>query len=290
MHRTLRVCGHVCVAILTCCLAVAQAQPEPIPLGDLLEPLPEIEGGEPLGAEDASAEDDRPRIPEPMVFDLVRPLGAKRGEVEFNTLALIPARRVRIAGHGLPDELGVLPDHTRRTEWAPEIEMALWDGFAVEFELPFEEGHLAAYKTAVQLTLGTAFDNKYIHGIQAIAQYDVDPEVGLLTFLYIGGLRLDETWSILFMGGFRAEIGGGNLTESTERLFNFNLFADVCDHLTVGVESDYAVAMGGDSSLLLMPQLHWEVHDNAMLQSGAGVRFADGVTVPEIGVRAIISR
>lgn len=32
---------------------------------------------EPWGAEDTSTEDDKPRIPEPMVFDLMRPLGAR---------------------------------------------------------------------------------------------------------------------------------------------------------------------------------------------------------------------
>lgn len=46
--------------------------------------------GEPWGAEDASAEDDKPRIPEPMVFDLMRPLGAHANEAEVNILGLFP--------------------------------------------------------------------------------------------------------------------------------------------------------------------------------------------------------
>lgn len=42
--------------------------------------------------ERVSGEERGPRIPEPMVFDLVRPLGAKRGEGEINVLGMIPLR------------------------------------------------------------------------------------------------------------------------------------------------------------------------------------------------------
>lgn len=44
-------------------------------------------GQEPYGAEDAGAEDDPVHIPEPMVFDLVRGLGAEKGEFEANVLS-----------------------------------------------------------------------------------------------------------------------------------------------------------------------------------------------------------
>ena len=67
----------------------------------------------PAGAQEA------PEIAEPMVFDLVRPLGARRGELEVNALA-----QRNLSG----------PD--RNVEWAPEIEYAVADGFAVELELP----------------------------------------------------------------------------------------------------------------------------------------------------------
>ena len=66
-----------------------------------------------------------PHIPEPMVFDMVRPLGAQRGELEINTLA-----QRNLSGSG------------SRTEWAPEIEYAFMDGLAIEFELPFENSEL----------------------------------------------------------------------------------------------------------------------------------------------------
>ena len=67
----------------------------------------------------AAPTQDGPDIPEPMVFDMIRPLTAKRGEVEVNTLV----QRDLSGPRG-------------EVEWAPEIEMAVADGFAVELELP----------------------------------------------------------------------------------------------------------------------------------------------------------
>jgi|688.fasta_scaffold151460_4 hypothetical protein len=108
---------------------------------------------EQFGAEELYDGDDSPRIPEPMVFDLVRPLGAKRGEAEVNTLAVIPLNR-----------------NMGRVEWAPEVEFAIADGLAFEFELPFEEWSLKSYKTAGQITFGKAFNDSFIHGAQGILQ------------------------------------------------------------------------------------------------------------------------
>lgn len=47
--------------------------------------------------ERVSGEERGPRIPEPMVFDLVRPLGAKHREGEINVLNVIPLRRKSMA-------------------------------------------------------------------------------------------------------------------------------------------------------------------------------------------------
>ena len=57
-------------------------------------------------------------------------------------------------------------------DWAPEVEVAVTDRFALEFELPFEDGDLVAYKLAAQATFGTAFDDAYIHGKQVIVDKD----------------------------------------------------------------------------------------------------------------------
>lgn len=73
-------------------------------------------------------------IPEPLNFDLVRGLGAKKGELEINTLAQFPFQNFSSTG----------------IDWAPEIEYALLDGFAIELEIPMNNGEFEAFKAAMQ--------------------------------------------------------------------------------------------------------------------------------------------
>lgn len=241
---------------------------------------------EPWGAEDKSAEDDRPRIPEPMVFDLIRPLGARRGELEVNTLAIFPLSRAEEDHDAIPDALGLDDQHI---EWAPEVEYAPWDDFALELELPFQQATLGAYKGAAQWTFGTDAKRQFTHGAQLIVQYDRKPASWLPTLLYLAGKRFDEVWSVLGMFGARgnsgAELGG----DRVELLANVSLFADFAEHLTVGLETNFAQTFTGRSALLVMPQLHWEITDFVMLQGGAGARITSDSTIPEASMRLIRS-
>ena len=239
--------------------------------------------------ERVSGEARGPRIPEPMVFDLVRPLGAKRGETEVNTLGLVPLTRTSRRVNGAPDPLGLVrrsPDR-QGIEWAPEVEYTIRDGLAVEFELLMENGHLEAYKGAGQITFGTAFNHHVIHGAQAIVQYDLDPKVWTATWLYLAGVRLDETWSLFGMFGPRHEIGAVPGGRKVELLSNITVFADVTDRVVAGVETNYGQVIGGHSSLLVMPQIHYELGAFWMLQAGVGARFTSELTLPEIGFRLI---
>lgn len=227
---------------------------------------------EQFGAEELYDGDDSPRIPEPLVFDLVRPLGAKRGEAEINTLAVIPLNR----------SLG-------QAEWAPEIEFAIADGVAFEFELPFEEWSLKSYKTAGQVTFGKAFNDSFIHGAQGILLYDKETRNWSPTLLYLAGIQFDETWSALAMVGIRTEIGGESRTERTQRLFNFSLFQHVSDFTTLGLETNTVVDLDGTSEFRLMPQVHRELRDHIMLQVGSGFLFTPEATIPESAFRLIYS-
>lgn len=243
-----------------------------------------VSDGEPPGAEDASAEDDRPRIPEPMVFDLVRPLGALRGEFEFNTLALIPIGNP--PDSDIPNALGLTDD---KTEWAPEFEYAVLDGLAFELELPFETTTLASYKGAGQWTFGTAFGNRYIHGVQAILQFDRHPVSWLPTVLYVAGFELNPTWSVFGMLGVRGDTGAEVRSDRVQRIVNLSLFRHLTDLATFGVESNLAVAASGNSSLLVIPQLHFEITDYFMIQAGAGGIFTNEGSAGQGGVRVIRS-
>lgn len=243
---------------------------------------------EPFGSEDFGSEDHRPRIPEPMVFDLVRPLGAKKGELEINVLGVFPMYR-RAPRNPVPDPIGLVSPGNPQAEWAPEIEFAIFDGFSLEFELPFDEHHLAAYKGAAQLTFGTAFDQQFIHGAQTILLYDRDTGNWSPTLLYLAGVRFDKYWSMLGMMGVRTEINGEDTAERTESLFNLSIFRDITDDFTAGIESNLSQSLSGTSTLFLMPQIHYEITNHLMIQTGAGLHFTNNSTIPEAAGRLIYS-
>lgn len=239
--------------------------------------------------ERVSGEEKGPRIPDPMVFDLIRPLGAKRGEAEFNSLARIPLRRKTRQVDGVSDPLGLVrrsPDR-QGIEWAPEIEYVLADGLAVEVELPMESFSVEAYKVAGQATFGTLWDHRFIHGAQVIAQYNIDPRFWTTTWLYLAGVRIDQTWSIFGMFGPRFEHGSSIGGLHKELLSNVTLFADVTNRMVAGVETNFGQVLGGHSALLVMPQVHYEVDLHWMIQGGIGVRITNDLTLPEIGFRLI---
>ena len=84
----------------------------------------------------------------------MRGLGAERGELEVNALSLID-----------PERGSVL--------WAPEIEWAFADGYAVELELPFDDRRLQAIKVAVQGTMPSPW-RSFTHGWRVFAEVDLD--------------------------------------------------------------------------------------------------------------------
>jgi hypothetical protein len=239
--------------------------------------------------ERVSGEDKGPRIAEPMVFDLIRPLGAKRGEREINVLGLVPLVNRSRPVDGIPDSLGLVrrsSDH-EGIEWAPEIEYAVCDGIAIELELPMENARLEAYKAAGQVTFGTAFDHRFIHGAQAIVQYGRHPNLWTTTLLYLAGFRFDETWSVFGMFGSRAEVHGEVPNKEVGLLANVTLFADVTDQIVAGLETNVGQTLGGRTEVLIMPQLHYEMDRHWMIQVGVGTRFTSAFVLPEAGFRLI---
>ena len=236
-----------------------------------------------------SGEDKGPRIPDPMVFDLIRPLGAKRGEAEVNILGLVPLRHQSRGANEVTDPLGLVrrsPDR-EHVEWAPEIEYAVCDGVALEFEVPMENSHVEAYKAAGQITFGTGLNHRFIHGAQTIVQYGRSSSLWTTTLLYLAGFRFDETWSVFSMIGGRAEVLGPPANKFVELLSNVTLFADVTDRLVAGIEANLNQVFKGNTEVLFMPQLHYEVDRHWMIQAGVGARFTTGFTLPQVGFRLI---
>lgn len=230
-------------------------------------------------------------IPEPMVFDLVRSLGARQGELEINSLAQIPLRQ-RGRSRSVREITDSLEDtHESRIDWAPEIEYAVFDDFALEFELPFEDEKLVAYKFAYQWTLGTSSNGKMVHGTQGIAEYNRFTEVTELTFLYINGFVLSQKWSLLSMVGLRGEAGGKVERGPLEILINANLFYSLGEHIHAGFEIDSATAIDdGENSILLMPQFGIGLSRNWFVQSGVGIQLSDERALPLLALRLIWAR
>lgn len=230
-----------------------------------------------------------PLIPEPMVFDLVRPLNALAGEFEANVLAIFPLSRGSGGVGGLPDPIGAVPlsGASDGIEWAPEFEWCPGDGVTWEAEFPFINDSFEAAKVAHQRLLGTGFGDRLIHGWQAIALNDFSSGTTTLAALWVAGWRFDETWSTLGLIGARQEIGPPGF-RATEYLQNISVFADVRRDLILGVESNYQQEVAGRAAaLLLMPQFHWHVHGRFTVQGGAGYRFATEGNMPEAAIRVI---
>lgn len=230
-----------------------------------------------------------PNVPEPMVFDLIRPLGARRGELEVNVLGFVPFRRTVGRTPQFNFITGADQSKQKRPtfEWAPEIEYALIDNFALEFELPMADGRVEAFKGAAQYTLGTAFQEQFIHGFQGILFIDRTNGAVTPTLLYLAALRLDPVYTLQGMVGFSHEFGGDNPRNPTQVLFNGCLFAELNRQWTVGVEVNYAAELDGAAALLVVPQAHWNPRENISVQFGVGARALEGSLIGELIFRLV---
>jgi len=209
-----------------------------------------------------------PHIPEPMVFDLVRALGARRGEVEVNTLATLAWER----------------QHAELA-WAPEVEWALLDGIALELELPIHGRELEALKGAFQLTLPTSRTH-LTHGVQVISEYFLDQRETEATVLYIFGARAG-LWSMLMLAGPRARTPMGARADWS-MLLNPSLYREVNEWLTCGIEGNLALGLAGDARFAIVPQVHWQFTRAVRLQIGGGARVARGRGEPLLIARIVL--
>ncbi|PZU10380.1 MAG: hypothetical protein DI605_05360 [Sphingomonas sp.] len=191
-----------------------------------------------------------PAIPEPMIFDMMRPLCAAKGELEINALAQT-----------------VSPFRPRSAEWAPELEYAYADGHAIEFELPFDGARLAALKIGLQSSLGVSGDGRTAHGIQYLGIHDRDARHYSSSLLYLLGHRYSSRWSSMTMLGVdRISLDGGSGRNAL--LFNHAAFYDANADTVLGAELN--MAGGADRSLKVSPQIHRRLSAAINVQIAAG--------------------
>ncbi len=223
-----------------------------------------------VGAEE---QHDKLEIPEPMVFDLVHSLGVEKGAFEANVLALFPLNDTS----------------DRHIDWAPEVEYAVADGIALEFELAFEDSEFEAWKVASQFTFGESADKRRIHGGQFIVEKFDGLDIWELTGLYLVGREFRDDLSMLAMAGLRATTGS-DVSDHEELLVNISVFREVDHRLVLGLESDLAIDLDDDWALELYPQLHYELSEFLELQVAIGVEIDEDDTDFSAGFRFIYAR
>ncbi len=209
-----------------------------------------------------------PDVPEPMIFDMMRPLGARRGEIEANTLATAP-----------------LSGDDRAISWAPEVEYAFADGFAIEGELPFENGRLMEYKLGLQAAFGSFDAGRSAHGVQYLGIYDRHTKRYSNSFAYMLVHRYSDRWSSVSMAGLW-DVSSKRRKGRNAAIINQSVFYDASDDSIFGLEVNY---LGGEAGhLLLMPQLHQRLSGSISAQIGLGVQKDRGKAArPHAGLRLI---
>lgn len=215
--------------------AITATASEMIPTSTFIEP-------------DAAQSQRSMKIPEPMIYDLVRPLGVRQGELEINAL-------------------GDYNPYTGDIDWAPEVEYGLADDLAIELELPFQNSSHERYKFAVQQTLAVDEARGVAQGWQAFMDVNKHTRALSADVTYIRGIKWAESWSSLSMLGVRAH--HINRSAQTSYLLNNTVFYDMSSRLTLGLELNHEVSHGGSWRYRLTPQLHYDASEYYTLQMGA---------------------
>lgn len=208
-----------------------------------------------LSSTGASAVDSEiPQIPEPMVFDLVRPLGARRGELEVNTLCAVP-----------------LTGRHHNFSWEPETEYEIGRGYAIEPQVIFENGTFEGFQLTGQKTMGTLFKHRAIHGLLLRGEYTLDRKQLLSDSVYLFGMRLSKRWSCFAINGFRrtAYWDGGRFVW----LVNPTVFYHVNPRLEIGVESNFELGLSQQNRQLITPQFHYNITKMSEFQFGLGLEY-----------------
>jgi hypothetical protein len=195
---------------------------------------------------DAYSQNDRP---EPMVFDLVDPLGAPKGETEINTL------------------LDYSPS-AGKLQWSPELEYAFAKGHAIEFELPLENTTVNQYKVTLQGYFGELMNGRMLHGWQAGGRRINEEKVYAAEVLYLNDYKFSDKWSMMNMLGVRHTAIGKSSGEFIG-LLNNSVFYSFTTHFSVGVELNSEIGER-QYRYRLTPQIQYSYGKDVIIQLGGG--------------------
>ncbi len=222
---------------------------------------------------DESDKPPAPEIPEPVFFDLVRPLGSLKYGTELNYL-LNPSTR------------------NAPTLQVIEYEYVFADWRSVELDLSYFNGNLQILTPFYQRTLGVGPRRNWIHGYQL--SLDLYLRSGFVggspTYIFSWKPREESNFSTtFFVGANRALIGGfeaprslsafappamGGNTDSTygawRPTFNADFFYKFNERWTIGIENDLFFASGKAGEYLSFPFVTYEAGEHAFFQLGGG--------------------
>lgn len=207
-------------------------------------------------------------FPEPMVFDMVRGLGAEQGEIEANVLVLVPTSPAEAI-------------------WAPEIEAAVIDNLALELEAGFVNADFELIKFALQGTVAMNEEVGLGHGIQGLFEYLPDEKVFLATALYILGARLGRAGSLVSLIGPAVETHVDGTGTEAGAFVNFSFFGAPHPRVVVGSEQNFEW-FPSFYLIRVIPQVHWQIHARFQWQAGFGYRNFNGKSSGEASTRLIV--
>jgi hypothetical protein len=215
-----------------------------------------------------------PHIPEPMIYDLVRSLGAPRGELEVNTLT-----QYNFENNAL--------------EPNPEIEYSFWDGYALELEVdtsvPVGLGTpvIRDYKPSLQGTFSSPKNYHFIHGWQLAGEHHVDENRYSTTAVYLFGYRFNEHWSTLDMAGVRRIAFDSKAYYAG--VFNSTLFYSLFPNLVMGIETNWVYKPNLPDMLSITPQVHLKLTKHMNIQLGMGMRRVSHHNYPNPAIRLVFT-
>ncbi|MBL8683086.1 MAG: hypothetical protein JNK05_28220 [Myxococcales bacterium] len=233
-------------------------------------PTARCTGGRCRVLEDVDRTHRGPRVPEPMVTDLVRNLGAAQGELEANVLFVAPTR-APYAAH-----------------WAPEVEIAFWDGWALELELPMYATHVESFKLGLQATLGVTRDQRFAHGLQWLTDVRSDGSRVDNTLYWVGALRFSQRFSAMLLAGARLDVSTRDGATTARAMANPTLYYEPSRSLSIGVESRFWLASSGTFGLDVVPQVRWRPIDPLTIQLGAGPLYENQTLASLVACRVAI--
>jgi len=216
---------------------------------------------------------DLPPIPEPLLFDLVRNLGSRRGELEVNVLAATSFRP------------------TRTVQWAPEIEYVPTSGGGLELELPLVDAEVEAVKAGAQATVASFASRRFELGVIGLYERSIHEPGFEGKIAAITAIRLSSRVQALTIVG--PTVARRRSSTAAGGTLNPSAFYQATRYMTVGVELGYSVeaplARSPDaraaSSFLALPQVHLNPLPNVKIQLGSGLRVVDRVLLPLTAIR-----